>query len=84
MQPAHEAIVRELAHRTAGGLDVRLLWESASDRLTVSVTDERSGEVFEVAASPDTALHVFYHPYAYGRRGDAKAAAPESRLDEAA
>jgi hypothetical protein len=56
---------RELAHRTNDGVEVVLFWHQISDELTVSVSDQRSGAYFELAAEPDRALDVFNHPYAY-------------------
>ncbi len=56
---------RELAHRTNDGVEVVLFWHQISDQLTVSVSDQRSGAYFELAAEPDGALDVFNHPYAY-------------------
>ena len=58
--------VRELAHRRNDGLDVRLLWEPATDRVSVSLHDARTGEGFEVEVGRDErALDVFHHPFAY-------------------
>jgi hypothetical protein len=56
---------RELAHRANDGVEVVLFWHQITDELTVSVSDERSGAYFELAAEPDQALEVFNHPYAY-------------------
>jgi hypothetical protein len=58
---------RELAHRSGDGLDVRLLWDAASDRLTVAVADHRTGESFAIPAPRSNALHAFTHPFAYAR-----------------
>jgi hypothetical protein len=57
--------LRELAHRATDGLEVILFWDEATNELTVSVSDERTGAYFELAAAPDQALAVFYHPYAH-------------------
>jgi hypothetical protein len=57
--------VRELAHRATDGLEVLLFWHEATNELTVSVSDERTGAYFELDAGPDEALDVFYHPYAH-------------------
>jgi hypothetical protein len=57
--------VRELAHRETDGLEVLLFWHEATNELTVSVSDERTGAYFELDAGPDEALDVFYHPYAH-------------------
>ena len=64
--------VRELAHRRNDGLDIRLLWDSASDRVTVSLHDGKTGEGFELEVGPDErALDVFHHPFAYAAFRDA-------------
>jgi hypothetical protein len=56
----------ELDSRTTDGIEVRLLWHSAEDRVTVTARDVRSGEVLEVMVRHDeNALEVFQHPYAY-------------------
>jgi hypothetical protein len=55
----------ELAHRRNHGIEVSLLWSKAKAELTVTVTDERTGEAFELRAHPENALDVFNHPYAY-------------------
>jgi hypothetical protein len=56
---------RELAHRVADGLEVVLFWRQVTNELIVSVSDERTGAYYEVAAAQDNALDVFDHPYAY-------------------
>jgi hypothetical protein len=56
---------RELAYRLNDGLEVVLFWHQITDELTVTVSDERTGAYYELAADPDQALDVFNHPYAY-------------------
>jgi hypothetical protein len=56
---------RELAHRMNDGLEVVLFWHQRTDELTVTVSDERIGTYFELAAQPHQALDVFDHPYAH-------------------
>jgi hypothetical protein len=56
---------RELAYRASDGIKVVLAWHPGTDELLVSVSDERSGGYFEIAAGPDQALDVFNHPYAH-------------------
>ena len=56
---------RELAHRDNDGVEVVLFWHQPTDELTVTVSDERSGAYFELAAEPREALDVFNHPYAH-------------------
>jgi hypothetical protein len=57
---------RELAARTVDGLDVRLLWDPADDRVAVTVADAREGLALEVPVHPaESPLDVFRHPFAY-------------------
>lgn len=69
----HTAIVeanrqyRELACRSADGVDVRLLWVrvAGDDELVVCVCDTRAGAYFEIRPERHRALEVYYHPFAY-------------------
>jgi hypothetical protein len=68
LQPAAAILAdmsRELAHRAGDGVEVSLLWDDADNRLTVSVVDSRTGDLFQLAAPAENALDVFHHPYAY-------------------
>jgi hypothetical protein len=56
---------RELASRESDGLAVRLVWHPHDDAVTVSVTDSRSGDRFQLAVDRKRALDAFYHPFAY-------------------
>jgi hypothetical protein len=56
---------RELASRENDGLAVRLVWHPSSDAVTVSVTDDRTGDRFQLAVDRKRALDAFYHPFAY-------------------
>ena len=56
----------ELAQRANDGVEIRLLWNRADGRLTISVDDSRTGESFDLAAeSGKEALDAFHHPFAY-------------------
>lgn len=58
--------LRELDVRHGDGIEVRLLWSKAEDRVTVAVEDGRTGRSFVVEVHGDeSALDVFHHPYAY-------------------
>jgi hypothetical protein len=57
--------VRELDRRTGDRIDVQLLWNPQTDRVSIAVEDGRSGERFELAVNPTEALTAFHHPYAY-------------------
>jgi hypothetical protein len=65
MQTTTPITPRELAHRTSNGIDVRLLWHPADDRLTVEARDDAEGTVLVVPVGERPALAVFNHPYAY-------------------
>ncbi len=59
-------ITRELDRRTGYGIEVRLLWSQNDGRVTVAVTDTKTGEAFELPVREgERALEVFHHPYAY-------------------
>jgi hypothetical protein len=69
MQTTTNSTTRELDHRVSDGLDVTLLWDSLTDRVSVVVEDERTGEIFELDVDREDALIAFHHPYAYASRG---------------
>jgi hypothetical protein len=57
---------RELAYRVNDGLEVVLFWDTkAGDRVTVAVSDDRTGSYFELDIDATNALDAFNHPYAY-------------------
>ena len=58
-------VIRELDHRRSDGIDVRLLWSQADDRVVVAVSDAKTGEKFAIAVKPHEALTAFHHPYSY-------------------
>jgi hypothetical protein len=56
----------EIDEREADGLRVTLVWNRATDRLSVLVSDERTGEAFALqVTNGENALDVFHHPFAY-------------------
>jgi hypothetical protein len=61
--------IRELDHRFNDGIDVRLLWNSRTNGVSIAVLDERTDEYFELDVDPDDAQIAFHHPYAYAHRG---------------
>jgi hypothetical protein len=63
-----EPTIRELDHRYGDGIDVRLLWDSRTDRVSVAVEDQRSGEAFVLEVPGTDAREAFAHPYAYTSR----------------
>lgn len=56
---------RELDHRVSDGIHVTLLWYASTNRVTVEVYDESTGESFELEVAHGRALDAFHHPYAY-------------------
>ena len=56
---------RELDFRSGDGLEVALLWQPETNRVTVSVFDAKTGDDFGIEVGPDEALDAFHHPYAY-------------------
>jgi hypothetical protein len=62
---------RELAHRSADGLEVSLLWNPLDDRLSVRIEDTRLDEVHEVPVGRARPLEVFEHPFGYLARYEA-------------
>jgi hypothetical protein len=57
--------MRELAHRSNGGIDVTLFWHPDTEELTVCVCDQKRGAYFEFEPKAADALDAFYHPYSY-------------------
>jgi hypothetical protein len=59
--------MRELAHRSAHGVEVTLVWvrDEGADETVVFVSDHREGSYFEIPTEPYLALDVYYHPFAY-------------------
>ena len=55
----------ELDRREGDGITVSLLWRKEGNVTSVAVTDDRTGEDFELVVSPERALDAFHHPYAY-------------------
>jgi hypothetical protein len=76
--------IRELDHRRNDGIDATLLWDARTDRLSLAVVDEDSGESLTFGVDPTDALTAFHHPYAYayaaGRRR-VRSSWRESQLD---
>ncbi len=60
--------IRELDHRLSDGIDVTLLWNERTNRVSIAVQDDKTGEFFELEVNPEDALTAFYHPYAYSSR----------------
>ena len=65
MANATQQPYRELAYRVSHGVEVVLFWHEINDALTVTVSDDRTGAYFGLAAAPHQALDVFNHPYAH-------------------
>jgi hypothetical protein len=63
--PSETTGPRELAHRSAAGLDVSLLWFERTGRVAVRVLDSTTGDRFEMSVEREDALNAFHHPFAY-------------------
>jgi hypothetical protein len=55
----------ELDFRTSDGIEVALLWHRPTNTLSISVSDAKTGDRFQVPVRADAALDAFRHPYAY-------------------
>ena len=55
----------ELDFRSNDGLEVALLWQPETNRVTVSVFDAKNGDDFDLDVDPAEAMDAFHHPYAY-------------------
>jgi hypothetical protein len=64
MSTTSDTELRELDRRTNDGIDVRLLWNPHTDRLSLAVEDEHTGESFEFEIDPADAFASFHHPFA--------------------
>jgi hypothetical protein len=56
---------RELDFRSRDGLEVALLWQPETNRVSVTVFDAKTGDDFELELDPAEAVDAFHHPYAY-------------------
>jgi hypothetical protein len=71
---------RELAHRSADGVEVTLYWTPRTNALAVSVHDRNADDSFELVLGPqDDPLDVFRHPYAYAAWRGIDYCLPETR-----
>ena len=62
-------IPMELDRRENHGIAVSLLWQQATGIVSVAVTDDLTGDAFELVVPPSHALDAFHHPYAYAANG---------------
>jgi hypothetical protein len=65
------ASLRELAHREQDGLEVTLLWDARSNKVSIEVVDQRDESSFRLPVAGHCALDAFHHPYAYALANDA-------------
>jgi hypothetical protein len=57
--------LKELATRENDGVEVSLYWNPVGNDVFVFVSDERTGDRFEIQVGSRRPLDVFNHPYAY-------------------
>ena len=62
-------MIRELDRRHRDGIDVRLLWNSITDQVSVVVEDGDLGETLVLEVPGSDALEAFTHPYVYAQLG---------------
>jgi hypothetical protein len=70
-------LIRELDQRAIDGITVTLFWNTKTNRVFVSVAEQRSGVSFEFTVPAADAADAFHHPFAYAapdQEGDALAA----------
>jgi hypothetical protein len=58
-------MIRMLHERKNSDLHVRLLWNSNTDRVHVTVRDRHTGQTFIVVPDAARALDAFYHPFCF-------------------
>jgi hypothetical protein len=68
MHTKPEIGIRELDRRRSEGIAVTLLWDPQTNRVFLTVEDERGGSSFEVDVAAADALDAFHHPFAYAER----------------
>ena len=56
---------RELATRSGGGINVRLLWDDRRDQVVLHYHDEQTGEEFAADVPNEHALDALEHPNVY-------------------
>ena len=61
----HTTRARELAHRSSGGLEITLLWDSADGSVFLEVWQALTDERFAFWVAPEQALEAFRHPVAH-------------------
>ena len=59
--------IRELDYRRRDGIEVRLLWDTSTNRVFVEVVNADAHEKLRVDVQAVDALDAFHHPYAYDR-----------------
>ncbi len=58
--------MRELDTRVNDGIHVRMLWCEHEQRVSVAVTDVKTGENFSIEVREgERPIDVFHHPFAY-------------------
>ena len=66
----HDSTARELDYRINDGIEVRLLWNPVTSRVSINVDDTRLGDSFEFQVAAADALVAFRHPFGYANRDD--------------
>jgi hypothetical protein len=79
MSTTTDTSVRELDRRISDGFDVRLVWNSLTNCLFVSIEDQRHGATYEFSVDASEAMDAFRHPFAYRRDAGARRAGAPCR-----
>jgi hypothetical protein len=58
-------MLEELDYREGSGVAVSLIWNRATNALSVAASDLATGEEFALDVEAADALEVFRHPFAY-------------------
>lgn len=59
------AFRRELAHRSAGGLEITLYWDAEDDSTSLEIFDATTETTLHFAVARERALDAFRHPFAH-------------------
>lgn len=84
MSTADQQAIRELDRRINDGFDVRLLWNSRTNRVFVAVEDHRHGGSLKLDVDASDALEAFHHPFAYAGNDDGAGPSPVERCSRGA
>lgn len=59
-----DSALTDLSYRNQNGLEVTLLWDVMTNKVSIDVVDHRGGSGFRLPVAGDQARYAFDHPYA--------------------